>query len=72
VPPAGYTQLPHNALYVRNSDGSGPYYLSAAGVITVFAVHSPPGGDPLATIATEGGVEITTENGTLIGTEAAT
>jgi hypothetical protein len=44
MPPAGYTQIPRNALYVRNSDGSGPYYLSAAGVMTAFSFPVGGGG----------------------------
>jgi hypothetical protein len=47
MPPAGYTQIPRNALYVRNSDGSGPYYLSAVGVMTAFS--SAAGGDSPST-----------------------
>lgn len=29
--PAGYLQIPSTGLYVRENDGSGPYYLDANG-----------------------------------------
>lgn len=66
--PTGYTQIPRNALYVKNSDGSGPYYLTAGGVMTAYLFS---GSGTTFSIGTESNIAIGTEASVDIGTEAA-